>query len=201
MTIDFGVIDHLDQQDVPIDQTYDSRLALIELYDRAGFSTFHLTEHHFTPLGLAPSPLIFLTWPPRGSRATSAFVFRAVASALQSAAPCRRNLHARPPQQRPARHRCRAGDFAVRACLLQRQPSRGCIDLSGSLRCADDAPTRDTSIFVELFPGAFQCADAASAVSEAAPAVVVRIEFAGGVRLGRGAESQCRVPRADSAGG
>src|ERR1700761_3454261 len=61
MTIDFGVIDHLDQQDVPIDQTYDSRLALIESYDRAGFSTFHLTEHHFTPPGLAPSPLIFLS--------------------------------------------------------------------------------------------------------------------------------------------
>ena len=61
MTIDFGVIDHLDQQDVPIDQTYDSRLALVELYDQAGFSTFHLTEHHFTPLGLAPSPLIFLS--------------------------------------------------------------------------------------------------------------------------------------------
>ena len=58
MTIDFGVIDHLDQQDVPIDQTYDSRLALVELYDQAGFSTFHLTEHHFTPLGLAPSPLV-----------------------------------------------------------------------------------------------------------------------------------------------
>jgi alkanesulfonate monooxygenase SsuD/methylene tetrahydromethanopterin reductase-like flavin-dependent oxidoreductase (luciferase family) len=61
MAIDFGVIDHLDRQDVPVHQTYDSRLKLIELYDKAGFSTFHLTEHHFTPLGLAPSPLIFLS--------------------------------------------------------------------------------------------------------------------------------------------
>ena len=33
----------------------------MELFDQAGFSTFHITEHHFTPLGLAPSPLIFLS--------------------------------------------------------------------------------------------------------------------------------------------
>ena len=60
MTVEFGVIDHLDRQDVPVHATYDSRLKLMELYERAGFSTFHITEHHFTPLGLAPSPLIFL---------------------------------------------------------------------------------------------------------------------------------------------
>ncbi len=60
MAIEFGVIDHLDRQSVPVHETYDSRLQLIELYERAGFSTFHITEHHFTPLGLAPSPLIFL---------------------------------------------------------------------------------------------------------------------------------------------
>lgn len=60
MAIEFGVIDHLDRQNVPVHETYDSRLQLIELYERAGFNTFHITEHHFTPLGLAPSPLIFL---------------------------------------------------------------------------------------------------------------------------------------------
>jgi alkanesulfonate monooxygenase SsuD/methylene tetrahydromethanopterin reductase-like flavin-dependent oxidoreductase (luciferase family) len=58
--VDFGVIDHVDRQDRPIHETYDSRLKLLELYDRAGFSTYHLTEHHFTPLGLAPSPMIFM---------------------------------------------------------------------------------------------------------------------------------------------
>jgi alkanesulfonate monooxygenase SsuD/methylene tetrahydromethanopterin reductase-like flavin-dependent oxidoreductase (luciferase family) len=61
MTIEFGVIDHLDRQNVPVHETYDSRLRLMELYDKAGFATFHITEHHFTPLGLAPSPLIFLS--------------------------------------------------------------------------------------------------------------------------------------------
>jgi alkanesulfonate monooxygenase SsuD/methylene tetrahydromethanopterin reductase-like flavin-dependent oxidoreductase (luciferase family) len=58
--MEFGVIDHIDRQDRPIHETYESRLKLIELYDKAGFSTFHLTEHHFTPLGLAPSPLVFI---------------------------------------------------------------------------------------------------------------------------------------------
>jgi len=60
MKVDFGVIDHLDRQDRPISETYDSRLKLIELYDQVGFKTYHPTEHHFTPLGLAPSPLVFL---------------------------------------------------------------------------------------------------------------------------------------------
>lgn len=58
--MEFGVIDHVDRQDRPIHETYDSRLRLLELYDKAGFTTYHITEHHFTPLGLAPSPLIFL---------------------------------------------------------------------------------------------------------------------------------------------
>jgi alkanesulfonate monooxygenase SsuD/methylene tetrahydromethanopterin reductase-like flavin-dependent oxidoreductase (luciferase family) len=60
MPISFGVIDHLDRQNVSVDVTYDSRLRLIERFDKGGFDTFHITEHHFTPLGLAPSPLIFL---------------------------------------------------------------------------------------------------------------------------------------------
>ncbi len=61
MKLEFGVIDHLDRQEgVPVHQTYDSRLNLVRKYDAAGFTTFLLTEHHYTPLGLAPSPLIFL---------------------------------------------------------------------------------------------------------------------------------------------
>ncbi len=59
MKVEFGAIDHIDRQDRPIAEIYDSRLKLLQMYDRAGFTTFHLTEHHSTPLGLAPSPLIF----------------------------------------------------------------------------------------------------------------------------------------------
>jgi alkanesulfonate monooxygenase SsuD/methylene tetrahydromethanopterin reductase-like flavin-dependent oxidoreductase (luciferase family) len=68
MKVDFGVIDHIDRQSKPISETYDSRLKLVQLCDQAGFRTYHPTEHHFTPLGLAPSPLIFLA---AASRITS----------------------------------------------------------------------------------------------------------------------------------
>lgn len=56
----FGVFDHMDECDVPLVQQYQERLKLIEAYDRLGFHAYHLAEHHGTPLGLAPSPGIFL---------------------------------------------------------------------------------------------------------------------------------------------
>ena len=39
---------------------YENRLKLIEAYDRAGFYGYHFAEHHSTPLGMAPSPSVFL---------------------------------------------------------------------------------------------------------------------------------------------
>jgi len=39
---------------------FDERLRLIELYEQAGFHAYHLAEHHATPLGMAPSPSVFL---------------------------------------------------------------------------------------------------------------------------------------------
>ena len=33
---------------------------MMERYDRAGFYGYHLAEHHATPLGIAPSPSVFL---------------------------------------------------------------------------------------------------------------------------------------------
>lgn len=56
----FGVFDHLDLGAVPLGQHYENRLSLIEAYDRLGLRTYHLAEHHATPLGLAPSPSVFL---------------------------------------------------------------------------------------------------------------------------------------------
>ncbi|HET9489036.1 MAG TPA: LLM class flavin-dependent oxidoreductase [Methylomirabilota bacterium] len=58
--MDVGIFDHLDRRDVPLDELYESRLRLLEQYDAAGFSAYHLAEHHATPLGLAPVPGIFL---------------------------------------------------------------------------------------------------------------------------------------------
>jgi alkanesulfonate monooxygenase SsuD/methylene tetrahydromethanopterin reductase-like flavin-dependent oxidoreductase (luciferase family) len=56
----FGVFDHLDHSGAPTSEHYASRLELVEAYDRAGIHRYHLAEHHATPLGLAPSPSVFL---------------------------------------------------------------------------------------------------------------------------------------------
>jgi alkanesulfonate monooxygenase SsuD/methylene tetrahydromethanopterin reductase-like flavin-dependent oxidoreductase (luciferase family) len=58
----FGVFDHMDVSTaVPLAQQYEERLKLIEAYDRSGFYCYHLAEHHSTPLGMAPSPGVFLS--------------------------------------------------------------------------------------------------------------------------------------------
>jgi alkanesulfonate monooxygenase SsuD/methylene tetrahydromethanopterin reductase-like flavin-dependent oxidoreductase (luciferase family) len=61
MSLEFGIFDHLDRNDVPLREFYEERLKLIEAYDRAGFYGYHVAEHHFTPLGMAPSPSVFLS--------------------------------------------------------------------------------------------------------------------------------------------
>jgi alkanesulfonate monooxygenase SsuD/methylene tetrahydromethanopterin reductase-like flavin-dependent oxidoreductase (luciferase family) len=58
--MDLGIFDHLDRRDVPVADFYEHRLRLLEKYDAAGFYSYHLAEHHATPLGLAPVPGIFL---------------------------------------------------------------------------------------------------------------------------------------------
>ncbi len=56
----FGVFDHLDDANIPQEQLFDNRLRLVEAYDRAGFHAYHVAEHHATPLGVAPSPGVWL---------------------------------------------------------------------------------------------------------------------------------------------
>jgi alkanesulfonate monooxygenase SsuD/methylene tetrahydromethanopterin reductase-like flavin-dependent oxidoreductase (luciferase family) len=56
----FGVFDHLDRDDQPLGDYYRARLEIIEAYDRLGFYAYHVAEHHSTPLGMAPSPSVFL---------------------------------------------------------------------------------------------------------------------------------------------
>lgn len=57
----FGVFDHMDRSGPDLGQLYQDRLALVEAYDRAGFYGYHVAEHHGTPLGLSPSPSVFLS--------------------------------------------------------------------------------------------------------------------------------------------
>lgn len=61
MGVRIGIFDHLDRGDTPLDEYYEARLRLVEAYDRAGFYSYHIAEHHATPLGMAPSPSIFLS--------------------------------------------------------------------------------------------------------------------------------------------
>ena len=61
MTLEFGVFDHLDRNDLPLSVFYEDRLKIIEAFDRHGFYAYHVAEHHFTPLGMAPSPSVFLS--------------------------------------------------------------------------------------------------------------------------------------------
>ena len=56
----FGVFDHMDRNGSSLGEQYADRLKLIEAYDRCGFHGYHLAEHHATPLGMAPSPSVFL---------------------------------------------------------------------------------------------------------------------------------------------
>lgn len=58
--MEFGIFDHLDRNNLPLHEYYEERLKLIELYERAGFHSYHVAEHHSTPLGMAPSPSVFL---------------------------------------------------------------------------------------------------------------------------------------------
>ena len=58
--MNFGVFDHLDLSGSPIERFYRERLELVEAYERAGFHAYHVAEHHLTPLGMAPSPSVFL---------------------------------------------------------------------------------------------------------------------------------------------
>ena len=60
MTVEFGVFDHVDRGEATMAALYESRLKLVELYDAAGFRTYHVAEHHATSLGMAPSPGIYL---------------------------------------------------------------------------------------------------------------------------------------------
>lgn len=59
--MEFGLFDHLDRNDSPDGKLYADRLTIIQAAEAAGFRSYHLAEHHMTPLGLAPSPSVFLS--------------------------------------------------------------------------------------------------------------------------------------------
>ena len=59
--VTFGVFDWIDATPGRSpEEVYRDRLRLLVEADRGGFDVYHLAEHHGTPLGLAPSPALFL---------------------------------------------------------------------------------------------------------------------------------------------
>lgn len=56
----FGVFDHVERRGPSLDGLFEGRLKLLEHYDAAGFYGYHVAEHQATPLGMAPSPGVFL---------------------------------------------------------------------------------------------------------------------------------------------
>jgi alkanesulfonate monooxygenase SsuD/methylene tetrahydromethanopterin reductase-like flavin-dependent oxidoreductase (luciferase family) len=58
--IAFGVFDHIERGGKDPQELFEWRLGLLEQYDAAGFFCYHVAEHHATPLGMAPSPGLFL---------------------------------------------------------------------------------------------------------------------------------------------
>jgi len=56
----FGVFDHMDSSGRPLAELFEDRLRLAEAYDRIGIHALHVAEHHSTPLGMSPSPSVFL---------------------------------------------------------------------------------------------------------------------------------------------
>ena len=59
-SVAFGLFDWVDRGEASLAQLYEERLSLVEAADAAGFVGYHLAEHHATPLGMTPSPSVFL---------------------------------------------------------------------------------------------------------------------------------------------
>ncbi len=59
--MEFGIFDHVDADGQPLQQLFETRLKVVEAYDRLGFRSYHPAEHHFTPLGIGAAPSVWLS--------------------------------------------------------------------------------------------------------------------------------------------
>lgn len=56
----FGIFDHVERRGPDLAALYQGRFALAQAAEAFGFRGYHVAEHHATPLGMAPSPSLFL---------------------------------------------------------------------------------------------------------------------------------------------
>jgi len=57
-----GIWDHVERRaDESLHDLYNGRCEFLRLADQGPFWCYHVAEHHFTPLGMAPSPSLYLS--------------------------------------------------------------------------------------------------------------------------------------------
>jgi alkanesulfonate monooxygenase SsuD/methylene tetrahydromethanopterin reductase-like flavin-dependent oxidoreductase (luciferase family) len=56
----FGIFDHVDRSNLTLHKQLDDRLEYVKAVEAAGFYSYHVAEHHATPLNLVPVPGIYL---------------------------------------------------------------------------------------------------------------------------------------------
>tara|TARA_B100000315_G_scaffold217322_1_gene217798 strand:- start:1737 stop:2777 length:1041 start_codon:yes stop_codon:yes gene_type:complete len=56
----FGIFDHVDRSDLVLSDLLDKRLEYVKAVEAAGFYSYHVAEHHATPLNLVPVPGVYL---------------------------------------------------------------------------------------------------------------------------------------------
>src|SRR5262249_43234824 len=60
-SLEFAIIDQVERQDgVTLERQYAERYELVAQAEQYGFTAYHVTEHHLTPLDMAPSPIVYL---------------------------------------------------------------------------------------------------------------------------------------------
>jgi len=59
--VKYGVMDHVDDSGRAPHDHFEARLRFVETLDQVGFYSYHVAEHHGTPLGFAPSPNVYLS--------------------------------------------------------------------------------------------------------------------------------------------
>jgi alkanesulfonate monooxygenase SsuD/methylene tetrahydromethanopterin reductase-like flavin-dependent oxidoreductase (luciferase family) len=57
----FGIFDHVEKTSgSTVQEVFARRLEMAEIAEAAGFHSYHLAEHHATPLGMAPAPSLVI---------------------------------------------------------------------------------------------------------------------------------------------
>ena len=59
-TLEFGLFDWIEWDKSAPSEIFENRLRMLEYADLSGFYSYHLAEHHITPLSVSPSPAVFL---------------------------------------------------------------------------------------------------------------------------------------------